>query len=78
MRKTVKVKFINGALVPLEPVDLVEGTEYWIDLEVEPKLTDEERLELLQSAAGAWAKEDAYWEKALRMIYEARGTRAGE
>ena len=72
MRKTVKVKFINGTLVPLEPIDLVEGAEYRIHLEVESELSNQERIELLQSTVGSWAKEDEYWEKTLRMIYEAR------
>ncbi len=36
MLKSVRVKFSNGALVPLEPLDFAEGEEILLTLNVEP------------------------------------------
>ena len=74
MLKTIKARCVNGTLVPLEPVDLREGDEYLITLDVRPPLSDEERQRRLQSSAGAWQKNDEYWEQELKRIYEARRT----
>ena len=75
MLKTIKARCMNGALVPLEPVELSEGDEYLITFEARPPLSDEERQRLLRSTAGAWRKNDGYWEQVQREIYESR--RAG-
>ena len=72
MLKTIKARCVNGALVPLGPVDLREGDEYLIKLDVRPPLSEEERQQLLKSTAGAWQKDDEYWEETQRMLYEAR------
>ena len=72
MLKTIKARCVNGALVPLEPVELREGDEYLITFDARPPLSDEERQRLLKSSAGSWRDEDGYWEETLRMLYEAR------
>ncbi len=72
MLKTIKARCVNGALVPLEPVELREGDEYLITFDARPALSDEERQRLLRSSAGAWRKNSEYWEKELERIYEAR------
>ncbi len=36
MLKTIKARCVNGALVPLEPIDLREGDEYLMTLDVLP------------------------------------------
>ena len=75
MLKTIKARCVNGALVPLEPVELREDDEYLITLDARPPLSDAERQRLLRSTAGAWKKNDAHWERVQREIYESR--RAG-
>ena len=72
MLKTIKARCVNGALVPLEPVELREGEEYLIKLDARPPLSEEEQQRLLKSTAGAWQKDDDYWEETQRMLYEAR------
>lgn len=74
MLKTIKARCVNGTLVPLEPVELREGDEYLKGFDARPPLSDEERQRLLRSTAGAWRKNDAYWEETQRMLYEARRT----
>lgn len=71
MYRTIKAKFTNGALVPLEELQLSEGQEVRISLDDKPFLTTEEKLERLKSAAGAWkGKVDV--EALKKEIYEAR------
>ncbi len=71
MLKTVKVRCVNGALAPLEPLDLDEGAEYLITLNLPPP----PGANPPPSSAGAWRQDGAYWEETLHRIYEAR--RAG-
>ena len=52
MLKTIKASCVNGALVPLDPVDLREGDEYLITFDARPPLSDEERQRLLWASAG--------------------------
>lgn len=73
MLKTIKARCVNGALVPLEPIELREGDEYLITFDARPPLSDEERQGLLRSTAGAWRKNDAHWERVQQEIYESRG-----
>jgi predicted DNA-binding antitoxin AbrB/MazE fold protein len=72
MLKTVKTRCVNGALTPLEPVELREGAEYLITLDALPASSHSENAGPAPSTAGAWQKDDEYWEGALRTIYEAR------
>ena len=72
MLKTIKASCVNGALVPLEPVELREGDEYLITLNALPTPSIPEGARLGPSTAGAWRKHDEYWEETQRMLYEAR------
>lgn len=71
MTKRVKAIFTNGALTPLEPVDLKEGEEVTLSIEDKPELSKEERIEYLMAAAGGWkGLHDP--DEFKRMIYQAR------
>ena len=72
MLKTIKARCVNGALVPLEPVELREGDEYLMTLDPLPAPSTPEGSKPGPSTAGAWQKYDEYWEEAQRMLYEAR------
>ena len=54
MGKKLRAKFTNGVLTPLEKLDLEEGAEVTLSIEVEERLSKEERIERSKSAAGAW------------------------
>lgn len=72
MLKTIKARCVNGALVPLEPVELREGDEYLMTLDALPVPSHTEGSRPGPSTAGAWQKDDEYWEETQRMLYEAR------
>ena len=67
----VKAKYTNGALTPLEPVDLQEGAEVTLSIDDTPQLSYEERLAKFKAAAGGWkGRHDP--DEFKRMIYQAR------
>ena len=68
----VKATHSNGALMPLEPVDLKEGVEVTVTIDDKPQLSDAERLERFKAAAGGWEDSSEYWENFKEYIYEAR------
>lgn len=70
MLKTIKARCANGALVPLEPVELHEGDEYLINFDVHSAPNKDTEARLLPP--GAWQDEDEYWEATKPMLYEAR------
>ena len=71
MPKQVKARFTNGALMPLEPVELGEGAEVTLTIDDKPQLTAEERIERFMAAAGGWeGLHDP--DEFKRMIYQAR------
>lgn len=73
MLKTIKAKFINGALVPVETLFLKEGDEVMVTVDtktVVPAMSTEEITERSKAAAGGWVGMDA--EKLLRDIYTSR------
>ena len=73
MPKKINVRAVykDGSLTPLGPVDIAEGDVVSLTIEVEDKLTKEERRKKSQSAAGAWkGKHDP--EELKRMIYASR------
>ncbi|MXZ92454.1 MAG: hypothetical protein F4W95_04380 [Chloroflexi bacterium] len=72
MLKTIKARCVNGALVPLEPVELIEGDEYLMTLDALPVPSSTDGARPGPSTAGAWQDEDEYWEATKRMLYEAR------
>lgn len=72
MLKTIKARCVNGALHPLEPIELHERREYLVTVDTAPPLSAAERRRLLRSAAGSWQQDGAYWAQALQTIYAAR------
>ena len=71
MLRTVKARFINGALVPIETLDLKEGDEVRVTVDTKTAVSAEELTERSKAAAGGWAGSiDA--EKLLRDIYTSR------
>ena len=74
MIANVKARFSDGVLTPLEPLDLEEGKVVMVTIDTKPQLSDDERLRMVKSAAGGWKEDSEYWEKAKRMLYEARRT----
>ena len=67
----IRVVYKNGSLTPLGPVDIEDGEVVSLTIEVEDKLSKEERRKISQSAAGAWkGKHDP--EELKRMIYASR------
>jgi len=72
--KTIKARYRNGLIEPLEAVDLAEGAEITITLEdVSPALSEEERRRRFLSSAGGWR--DIVDEKFLDEIYRQRSLR---
>lgn len=74
MKTTIKARFINGALVPFEALDLKEGDEIMVTVDTKTAVSAmsvEEMTERSKAAAGAWGDSiDA--EKLLRDIYTSR------
>ena len=73
MPKKINVRAVykDGALTPLGYVDIEDGDVVSLTIEVESKLSKEERRKRSQSAAGAWkGKHDP--EELKRMIYASR------
>ena len=60
MVKTIRVKYSDGALMPMEALDMEEGTEALATLDVLPKPSADERVKRSMAAAGAW-KDKEYW-----------------
>lgn len=55
MLKTIKARYRNGLIEPLEKIDLTDGAEITVTLEeISPSLSDEERRERFLSSAGSW------------------------
>ena len=74
MKTTIKARFINGALVPIETLNLKEGDEVLVTVDTKTAVSAmsvEEMTERSKAAAGGWAGSiDA--EKLLRDIYTSR------
>ena len=77
MIESVKARYSKGVIVPMEALDIEEGADLSITIDVRPPLSDQERIELTKSAAGSWEGSDDPSELK-RMLYEARirGSRA--
>ena len=60
MGKTIRVKYVDGALKPMEALDMEEGAEALATLDVLPKPSADERVKRSMAAAGAW-KDKEYW-----------------
>ena len=71
MKKTIRVKFSNGVFVPLEELELEEGTELPISFDQKHLITLEERIRMTRSTAGAW-KGEVDGEALIRQTYADR------
>jgi predicted DNA-binding antitoxin AbrB/MazE fold protein len=65
----IRARVSNGVLEPLEPLNLPDGVEVYLNLADAPEPSPED-IEASRSAAGAWADIDA--ERLIRDIYESR------
>ena len=73
MLKTIKVRFTNGNLEPMEQLDVKEGSELFITIDIEDSASDEGQVDRFNSAIGAW-KGTHDPEELLRNIYSDRLT----
>ncbi len=71
MIKSIKAKFSDGVIIPLEPLSFAEGEEIVVTLDVKPDLSPEERRKLTMSAAGGW-KGNVDAEQLKKDIYASR------
>ena len=55
MVKTIKARFVNGAIVPLEPLDIEEGEEVLVILEEQAPSHRESDGNGLSEVYGKWA-----------------------
>lgn len=73
MLKTVKARYRNGVIEPLEEIDLADGTEISITIDTRRLMSQEERERRFLSSAGRW--KDIVDEAFLDEIYEQRRRR---
>ena len=74
MKKQYKIKYENGAIKPLEPIDLEgiqEGFVIFLDLDDPAKANKSSKADSLLKYAGTWAGDDL--EECLKEVYESRG-----
>ena len=74
MPKKINIRAVykDGSLTPLGHVDIEDGEVVSLTIEVEEKLSKEERRKISMATAGAWADDSEYWENFKEYIYEAR------
>ena len=73
MLKTIRARYRNGLIEPLEKIDLADGTEISITIDSGPQMSQEERERRFLSSAGRW--KDIVDEKFLDEIYRQRSLR---
>ena len=71
MLKTIRARFVGGALRLVERLELEEGSEIMITLDVKAREADDDGSERFRSAIGAW-KGTHDPEELLRNIYSDR------
>ena len=71
--KTIRAKFSQGVIKPLEKLDIQDGTEISVTIVKTTDLSEKERLRRAKSAAGAW-KDIPETEELKQIIYESRRT----
>ena len=54
MLDTIKARYSNGVLVPLEPLNFEEGEEVFVTLDNPEIKSWEERVKASKAAAGGW------------------------
>ena len=73
MLKTIKARYRNGVIEPLENIDIAEEAEITVTIDVPPFISEEERWKRFLSAAGGW--KDIVDEGFLDEIYRQRSVR---
>ena len=76
----VKATYCKGAIVPLKPLDIEEGADLSISVEVESRTLRTKRgLKALRATAGLWKRHTLTPMNVIRDIYQARlsGIKAG-
>jgi predicted DNA-binding antitoxin AbrB/MazE fold protein len=74
MLKTIKARYKNGIIKPLEKIELIDGSEINITIDENHALmSEEEKLKRFLSSAGSW--KDYVDENFLDEIYEQRKRR---
>ena len=78
MIKSIKAKFTDGVIVPMEPLNFEEGEEIIITVSIKTLQSKEERRKRTMSAAGGW-EGNVDGEELKRDIYASRriNTRPG-
>ena len=55
MINSVEARYLNGAIVPMETLDIEEGASLLVSIEVQSQVSDVERgLKALRATAGGW------------------------
>ena len=71
MTTDIRAKFTDGHIVPLEPLDIEEGADLFVQVQVKPVRSPEERRKSTMSAIGAWkGRRDI--EEMKRRLHDAR------
>jgi len=71
--KTIKARYRNGVIEPLEKIDIAEEAEIIVTIDVPASMSEEERWKKFLSAAGGW--KDIVDEGFLDEIYRQRSVR---
>jgi len=71
--KTIKARYHNGLIEPLENIDLTDGAEITVTIDAVSELSEEERQRRFRAAAGGW--KDIVDENFLDEIYRQRDLR---
>ena len=58
MVKKVRARYSDGSLTPLAPLDLSEGELVTLTIEVESRISKEERTEKMKSDAEVWTEQE--------------------
>ena len=71
MRTTIRVRYSDGVLVPLESLEMEEGNEFFVSFDDKEFLSKKERRARFKAAAGGW-KGTIDAEELKRKIYASR------
>ena len=72
MINSVEARYLNGAIVPMETLDIEEGASLLVSIEVQSQVSDAERgLKALRATAGRW-KGTHDPDELISNIYESR------
>jgi predicted DNA-binding antitoxin AbrB/MazE fold protein len=71
--KTIKARYKDGVIEPLEKIDIADDTEMNVTIDVPSSMSEEERWKRFLSSAGGW--KDIVDEDFLDEIYRQRSVR---